>query len=350
MMDTGIRAEAGRDRRVGIYSGADLVGDGLQKLAMLRAVRAAFPDHEVVYVTSGPTALATTLRPLTVGLVDRFLSDTGILRSWKEFLRGPPLREYFSVFIDTQPVVWRSLLLRRVPHGLFVTNAAKYRLSDRKPADGRRKKPLNLVERLLDLVELASGRPPRLDHRIAVPDETMARAAQVLPAVEGRTLVGLAPGAGGRQKCWPLYGYLELARGLAADGLTPVFLLGQAEEGWRSGILETVPEALFPLQDHQTLGGYDPVTTVAVARRLTAAVANDSGTNAMLAAADVPLVTLFGPSNPDKFRPLVTHGAIVRSTDFGGQGTDLIPVSAVRAALDDVLRRADLRDEERLHD
>jgi len=324
---------------VGIYSGLDLVGDGLTKLTFLRAVRSAFPDHHVLYVTSGATQLETGLRPLTEGLVDEFLSGTGVMTSARELLLPlpPAFRRRFDVFIDTQSVVWRALWLRRLRCRLFLSGAAGYRLSARRPAGGGTR-PVNLVRRLVVLAELASGRPATLDIGVPVPPEAAGKAARALPG--GPAYVGLAPGAGNRAKCWPLDRFVETAKAAERQGGVPVFLLGPGEVEWVDTIAAAVPAARFPLQDRALWGEtWDPVHTVALARRLAVAVANDSGINQMLAAADAPLVTLFGPTNAEKFRPMVRRGAVLAAQTFGeGEAMAAIPTPAVVAAMLDVWR------------
>ncbi|HTH16123.1 MAG TPA: glycosyltransferase family 9 protein, partial [Magnetospirillum sp.] len=91
-----------------------------------------------------------------------------------------------------------------------------------------------------------------------------------------------------------------------------------------------VPEAVLPLQG---LKETPPQLTIALARRLAAAVANDSGTGHMLAAADVPMVSLFGPTPPEKFAPATQRLIVVRAQDFGADAMDAIPVQAVADAL-----------------
>ena len=156
--------------------------------------------------------------------------------------------------------------------------------------------------------------------------------AAKLALPDGPAYIGLAPGAGGKHKCWPLQSYMALACLIAAKGQAPVFLLGPDERDWQALIAAEVPQALFPLADIAS-----PLFTIAVASRLSAAVANDSGTGHMIAAADVPLVSLFGPTDPAKFAPYVTRGAIVRAQDFGGDAMDAIPVDAVLASLERLL-------------
>jgi ADP-heptose:LPS heptosyltransferase len=113
--------------------------------------------------------------------------------------------------------------------------------------------------------------------------------------------------------------------------MIPAFLLGPDEAAWRDQLATALPGARFPLQDP----GVDealrasPLFTIAVARRLAVAVANDSGTGHMLAAADIPLVSLFGPTDPAKFAPYVSRAAVIRAQDHGDAAIEAIPVDAV---------------------
>jgi ADP-heptose:LPS heptosyltransferase len=118
-----------------------------------------------------------------------------------------------------------------------------------------------------------------------------------LPA--GPTYVGFAPGAGDRGKCWPLKRYVVLAREQLPKGRRPVFILGPGESKWFTFLREAVPQAIIPgWRD----GSLDPAVArptqvAALGARLSAAVANDSGTAHMLAAGETPLVSLFGYTN-----------------------------------------------------
>lgn len=324
-----------------VYVGLDLVGDGLMKLPFVRALRNACPDASIVWLAGkGRSTYSGVLAPLVDGLIDEVVDDAGIGQDWRELLRpalaGTPLQgRCFDLVIDTQRRVKTTLLLRRIPHRMFVSGAAGYLLSDRRPPRGH-PRPAAMVRQMLDLLEAATGRPATA---------WLARAAD--PAVDGLAstllgadgcFIGFAPGAGGRRKCWPLDRFVELARRAAARGRTPVFLLGPDEAEWAKPIRAALPDALLPLQDPRAgeLAGA-PVLTIAVAGRLAAAVANDSGGGHMIAAADIPLLSLFGPTPPAKFAPFVSRGTVLRAQDFGGEEMAAIPVEAADDALEALL-------------
>ena len=324
-------------RSVCVYVGLDLVGDGLMKLPFLRALRRAWPRARVTWLAGkGRSAFAHELKPLVSGLIDETIENAGIGARWPELLARPLPGRRFDLLIDTQRRVPTTLIVRRIAHDAFVSGAAGFLLSDMKPHPPY-KKPPAMARQMLDLIAAASGQPAKPDAPLLL-DPTIERAAEAL-LPPGPAYIGLAPGAGGRHKCWPLENYIALAHELAGAGATPVFILGPAETDWIEPC-RAVPGAKLPLQDAAARGiAVTPILTIALARRLQAAVANDSGAGHMLAAGDAPLVSLFGPTSPGKFAPLCPRLAVLRAKDFaeetGGETMDRIPVDAVRRALEE---------------
>ncbi len=315
-------------RTILVYVGLDLMGDGLIKLPFLRALRAAFPAARVTWLAGkGKTVYAGPLRPLVTGLIDEIIEDAGIGERAAELLHHPLPGRRFDLVIDTQRRILTTLILRRIAHRRFLSPAANYLLSDIKP-DGRDRKPPALIRQLLDLVELASGRMTEPHARSPLPAAVREAAVRLLP--DGPVYVGLAPGAGGRHKCWPLDSFIAVAQRLLQQGRVPVFILGPAEADWVERLRAGVPAAKFPLQDADSA---DPLLTLAIAERLAVAVANDSGGGHLLAAGGAPLVSLFGPSSPAKFAPLATRLKILTAQHFGGAEMAAIPVDAVAAAV-----------------
>jgi len=315
-----------------VYVGRDLIGDGLIKLPFVRALRVAFPHARITWLAGiGETVYAGPLRPLVAGLIDEVIQDAGIGRQAAELLRRPLPGRSFDLIIDTQRRILTTLILRRIAHARFLSAAAGYLLSDVKPG-ARDKKPPALIRQLLDLVELASGQPTQPHAAAPLPAGMRETARQLLP--DGRTYVGFAPGAGGRHKCWPLERFIAIARQQRTQGKVPVFILGPAEAEWVERVRTAVPSAKLPLQDANSA---DPLLTLAIAERLSVAVANDSGGGHLLAAGGVPLVSLFGPSAPAKFAPLAKRLMIVTAQEFGASEMTAIPVDAVAAAVEALL-------------
>ncbi len=309
-----------------VFAGRDLTGDGVMKLPFLRALRRGWPRARIVWLTAGKSVFASTLRALTTDLLDEVVEETGLGESWTDVLRRRVDLRRADLLIDTQRQVRTSLALRRLGPGIFVSAAAGWRLSARAPAD--RAKPPSMLGQMMRLIA-ACGAEVDFSNlpALRLPAEIEEEAARRLPG-GGPPLVGLAPGAGNRGKCWPLERFCGLGAALAERGLTPVVLLGPAEQEWGEPVARALPASLLPVRAEDS-----PLMTMALARRLALAVANDSGLGHLIAAAGTPLVSLFGPTAPDKFAPQATRLTVLRAQDFGAAAMTAIPQGAVLASV-----------------
>ena len=326
-----------------VYVGFDRIGDGLLKLPFARGLRSAFPGARITWVAGRETSVyAGVLADLASGLIDEIIENARIglspLELFKGHSKGPLQGRRFDLIIDTQRIFWTRLSLKRVPHDTFISPAARFLLSSRKPEKGYRF-PKTMQRQLLDLLELASGAqfPTPETLALGLNRDLKDAAKRILP--KGPLYIGFAPGSGGPPKCWPLENFIQLARRQAALGRMPVFFLGPKEIGWFDEIKAALPEALFPLQDDsiQQGFGFSPLLTIALAERLNAAVSNDSGAGHMFAVGGTPVVILYGVTTPDKFMPMTEKLSIVRAGDFGGREMRRIPLDAVGEALEEAL-------------
>lgn len=119
--------------------------------------------------------------------------------------------------------------------------------------------------------------------------------------------VVISPGAGSIKKRWPLSNFLKLAVRLQEKGLQPEFLLGPAEQdikqtAWvqgEGGIPVIEPESLTDL--------------ASILKKTDGYIGNDSAVSHLAAFLGVPVVAIFGPSDPDRWRPVGQRVAVVRS-------------------------------------
>ncbi len=320
------------DARVLVYVGLDLLGDGLMKLPFVRALRAAFPEGEIVWLAGkGGSVYKTQLAPLVQGLLTEVIDNADIGGSWTEILGRPLKDQRFDLVLDTQTRMLTSLVLKRIKTDCFISGAADFTLSTIKPGKPY-VRPDAMCARLLDLLHLAIGEPPDPMAPIPMTREIADLAGRLLP--EGYRYVALAPGAGGKHKIWPLQNYVTVARSLAVNDLVPVWFLGPDEAGWLDDIAATVPGSLFPLQHSAARPlKYRADLTIAAASFCSVGLSNDCGGGHLLAAAGIPLVSLFGPTDPGKFAPMALRGAVIRAQDFGGEAMDKIPPQVVLQAL-----------------
>lgn len=309
----------------------DRIGDALLRLPVVRGLREAFPEHHITWMTSRrPSAYARELRPLLTGILDAVRECTGVGCHWRQLTGNPLPGEHFDIICCTEQRLLPTLALRQVEHGVLISPAAGFRLSDRRPAPGQ-PWPEAVGERLRLLLSLAAGRPVAPRPALALPAAYRAAAARLLPP--GPRYIGLAPGAGGPAKRWPLERFIALAGAVAAEGFVPVFLLGPQESHLAAAVRAACPEALLPEQAPAGAPAPGPLLAMALAGRLAAAVANDAGAGHLLAAGGAPLVSLYGRTSAAKFAPAGGRARVLTARAFGGRGVAAIPVAAVHRAV-----------------
>ena len=309
-----------------VYSMGEVIGDGLIKLPFIAGLRAAFPDARITWCAAkGETVYAGPLKAVVEGYIDEVIVGgiTGArsldILPWVKPFGG----RKFDLVIDTQENLRRSAVACRAG-GVFVSAARLARTADW---------PAAVTERLAKLLTLASqGQGAPTPITLVHPD-AMAAVETLLP--EGPTYVGLAPGAGGQEKRWPLERYIALAHHLEKIGATPVFFFGPDEGEDAARTRREAPAACFP--EHDRRDAYPSVRgvllVIALASRLSAAVANDAGPGHMLAAGGAPLLSLQKDARKAvKFRPAATRLEMLVAGDYGDDMAAL-PSEAVEAAL-----------------
>jgi len=112
-------------------------------------------------------------------------------------------------------------------------------------------------------------------------------------------LIAIHPGSGGKEKCWPLENYRELAKKLEKHGLQPVMILGPVEnERWEEGVISDLGTQVPVIKE---------VALEEVAGLLSCCrgyVGNDCGITHLAGALGLATVAIFGPTNSHHWRPL----------------------------------------------
>ncbi len=326
--------------RLLVYVTGDRIGDALLKLPVIRGMRDVFPEHEIIWLAGRRTSVFNdALKPLVAGVIDEVREKAGIGVGFHELFRRPPNVDFCDIIIDTEQKLRSTLVLRRIPHSVFVSRTANYRYSDRKPS-AEDSPPSSARQRFEQLVNLAAGQPVTQRFDWSIPEPQYSLAESLLPP--GPRYVGFAPGAGGQRKRWPLDRFIQAAQRQPASGRTPVFFLGPEEHDWEAPIRAAVPASRIP-EIEAPPGARGPLLAMAIATQLEAAVANDSGIGHLLASAGIPVVTLFGHTAVSKFTDIGDHRVILNAQDFGGRGLVRIPLAAVTEALDELFVRRDTR-------
>jgi|TARA_R110002095_G_scaffold8004_4_gene13794 ADP-heptose:LPS heptosyltransferase len=321
-----------------IYSCEEVIGDGILKLSFAQQVRRRFPEAKITWLAgTGKTVYASILKPVAVRFIDEVIENAGVGdKTLQLFTKWSPLPgRKFDLIIDTQRLVARTMIVKRIPHDTFISGTANFFFSDVKPPKNFEPDP-SFVGGLIDMLDLVSPRPADDGANVFdLSQEYRAAAAELLPS--GAIYIGIAPGAGDRRKLWPVERYFELARKQLAIGRVPVFLLGPDEAELVAAVRREVPGALLPewdrADDYAHVKG--PMLVMALAAHMSAAIANNSGTGHMLAVGGAPLVSIFTRHDPAKYAAQARGLKILHALrDYGVDDASRIPLSAALDAID----------------
>ena len=135
-----------------------------------------------------------------------------------------------------------------------------------------------------------------------------ARTEQALAQDHVRDFAILNPGAGWGAKRWPAERYGEVARRLAEAGICPLVNYGPGEEDLFRAVLAASGGRARPTKGSVT-------ELIALTRRARIFIGGDTGPLHLAAALRIPVVAIFGPTDPARNGPYGTRSVVLRSAE-----------------------------------
>ncbi len=220
----------------------------------------------------------------------------------------------YDVTVDLQGAI-RSALLARLSKARVVYGAAEPRESPASLWYARKviARGRHVVEQNLSVAQAVSQRratstPPDISCDFPRDPQAEARIGQRLAEHGVSKFAILNPGAGWGAKRWPAERYGEVARNLAEQGVQSILNFGPGEEelvrsaeGASGGIAKTMTCTISEL--------------IALSRRAQLFIGGDTGPLHLAAALRVPVVAIFGPTDPARNGPYGTRSIVLRSPE-----------------------------------
>jgi ADP-heptose:LPS heptosyltransferase len=293
------------DRVLVIKLGA--LGDFVQALGPMQAIRRAHPDAHIALLTTAPFVdLACATPWFDTVLVDERKRDLGSWWTLRRMLRGGRYgRVYDLQTSDRTGWYFRVMGPGRRPEWSGIANGASHRHAD------PQRDAMHTIDRQaeqLALAGIAEVPPPDLSWV----DADLSRFDL------GNRYVMLVPGASAHRpaKRWPVGRYSELARDIAARGARPI-VVGTEEE---RELGHTVAVRCTDARD--LTGRTSLIELFALACRASGAVGNDSGPMHMAAMGGAPSVVLFSAeSDPALCAPRGPRVTVLRRRELNGLAT-----------------------------
>jgi ADP-heptose:LPS heptosyltransferase len=328
-----------RAPRIAVLVDREGMGDVILKAPFLRALRRAFPNHEVWWIATHQSAMADQLRTMFAADVAGVITHAALDGAPGPLLKRLRALGSFDLVFDSRTKISTVAMARLgLRHRGFYCCLPGHILSD---GDAVGRRPRHIAERMVSMVASATGRAPDASGRLEASAEACDDAKRELP--DGRTFVAIAPSSRQPDKNWPIERFCAAATALARAGVTPVFLLGPVEPQLRGQIEAATPESIVLADQSATLPpGASLDRLIARGQRCSALLANDNGVGHLLGAAGVSVVSLFGPTDPRRWAPVAPANLILEARSFGG-GRDIgaIPTEAVVQAVIGILGRGE---------
>ena len=300
------------------------MGDIIHALPAAAALRQAFPDCTLGWLIEERWAeLLCTLRYPRSGerspqrpLVDRVhsVNTAEWRRSWFSFntwqqmavslsqLRG--IR--YDVVIDFQGAV-RSALLARWSGAPIVYGSAEPRENAASMFYTRQvmTNAPHVVERAMAMARaIIPSLPPESEVELPLDPDAEKKIASLTAGLND--FVILNPGAGWGAKRWPPQRYGQVAKELAEGGLSSLVNYGPGEEDLAVAV------------ESASLGAARRVSCsvselIALTRRAALFIGGDTGPMHLAAALKIPVVAIFGPTNPARNGPFGTRAIVLRN-------------------------------------
>jgi len=294
------------------------VGDAVMALPALEAIRRREPRAHIAVLARpwvaelyGDQGFADQL--IVFDLAGRHAGFGGVER-----LAGELRREKFDAAILLQNafqaawIAWRAGIPQRIG---YARDGRSWLLSQAVPLPQPGEIPPPEPYYYLELLRRAGWleQLPQLSAvTLRVSDEARKHAESKLLAAGARAgcrRVAIAPGAAfGAARCWPVDRFASLADRATAELNADAVLVGSAADRETAERISKAMRGKPILLTGQTTIGELP----ALLRACHVFVGNDSGAMHVAAAAGVPVIGIFGPTNPEATAPLSDRLTVVR--------------------------------------
>jgi heptosyltransferase-2 len=294
------------------------VGDAVMAIPALEAIRNRWPDAEIVALAQ--PWVADLYRGQ--GCVDRVIvfDNRGRHRGFwgRERLAAELRREKFDIALLLQNafeaawLAWRAGIPERIGYG---RDARSWLLTRAIAVPATGETPAHETYYYLELLRRAGwlAQLPLLDCiTLRVPTAARRKAEERLTAAGARAggcRIAFAPGAAyGSAKCWEPERYAALADRLIAALNADVILFGAPQESEMAArIAQAMRGRALNLAGATTIGELPAL--LATCRLF---VGNDAGAMHVAAGVGVPVVGIFGPTDPAGTSPMTPHFTLVR--------------------------------------
>ena len=282
-----------------IYNSGGGIGDSIQLFPLILSLENLFEKSEIYYLGAHENLYLGKLKEynIKVKTLNLGLKYFGF-RWWHLFLAKKNFfklkLDEFNLIVDCQSKLRNTIILKQIPSKAFYSSTFN-----------------NIFcSRLEQPAEKFWSDLKTIDYDIKnIPKKYFDESARLLP---DKNYIGFSLTQGNvyRKKEWPLNKVIKLSEELVKNNKIPVFLIEKKYQELKNKIKNSIPSALFP--EHETSLD-SPALVTCLGTRLDLAITIDNGIMHMLSLSKVPIISLFGPTDAEKFAPQYKDSKVLDS-------------------------------------
>ena len=282
-----------------IYNSGGGIGDSIQLFPLILTLQNLFKESETYYLGAHENHYLDKLKEYNIRVKNLNLGFKYFGFRWwhlfvtkKNFLKLK--LDKFDLIIDCQSKLRNTIILKQIPSKTFYSSTFNSIFCSglERPAK----------EFWSDL--------KKIDYDIKkISKKYFDESARLLP---NKNYIGFSLTQGNvyRKKEWPLDKVIKISQEFVKNNKIPVFLVEKKYQELKSKIKNSIPSALFP--EHETSLD-SPALVTCLGARLDLAITIDNGIMHMLSLSKVPIISLFGPTDAEKFAPQYKDSKILDS-------------------------------------
>tara|TARA_B100000029_G_scaffold290079_1_gene283736 strand:- start:102 stop:1049 length:948 start_codon:yes stop_codon:yes gene_type:complete len=282
-----------------IYNSGGGIGDSIQLFPLILSLENIFKKSEIYYLGAHENHYLGKLREYNINVKSLNLELKYFGFRWwhffavkKNFLKLK--LDKFDLIVDCQSKLRNTIILKQVPSKAFYSSTFNYMFSF------GLEQPAKEFWSNLNKIEYDIKK---------IPKKYFDESVRLLP---NKNYIGFSLTQGNvyRKKEWPLDKVIKLSKELVKNKKIPVFFIEKKYKELKDKIKNSIPVALFP--EHETSLD-SPALVTCLATRLELAITIDNGVMHMISLSKVPVISLFGPTDPLKFAPRHKNSKVLDS-------------------------------------
>jgi len=299
--------------RVLLYNSGGGIGDAIQILPLLSTLKDELKNTKFYYLSAHENHFHSALKDFNCDIESLNLDIKYFgFRWWHALIVKKRFKalniESFDLILDLQSKIRNSLILKIIPHKKFISSTFNFKLSKPKLII---KKEKRISETILKAINILYKKNYQFtEYNInKIHKSFHSESEKLLP---NKNYIGFSITQGNvyRKKEWPLDNVIKISSKLLEKGKIPVFFIEKKNIELKNKINSLLPNALFP--EHKSDLACPSLVTC-LGKRLDFAISIDNGVMHMLSLSKVPMITLFGPTDAEKFAPKYKQSIILDS-------------------------------------